>query len=121
MHGHGHAHADAGHQLGSSPAASVMLDIGGSTGVLILHATEAEHLQEIEISRGTDPATKRTHAAIRERVLPDRVLYAAVYPGLAAGTYTVWRDATTPHGAADVVAGGVVDYVYASESVLSGQ
>ncbi len=100
------------HQLGSSPAGSVMLDIGPATGVLILHATEAEHLREIEISPGTDPATKRTHAAIRQRILPDRVLYAAVYPGLAAGKYTVWRDATTRHGVAEVVAGGVVDYVF---------
>ena len=107
MHTHHHDR-----QLGASPAASVMLDIGPETGVLIIHTTEREHLQEIEISPGTDATARRTHAAVRERILPDRVMHAAVYPGLAAGTYTIWRDATTPHGVATVAPGSVVDYVY---------
>jgi hypothetical protein len=117
-HGHHHHHKDH-HQLGSSPAASVMLDIGPDTGVLVIHTTEAEHLLEIEISPGTDPAAPRTHAAVRERILPDRVLHAAVYPGLPAGTYTVWRDATTPDGVAAIAPSRVADYVYSRQSVGS--
>jgi hypothetical protein len=111
---HSHHHD---HQLGASPAASVMLDIGPEAGVLIIHATEREHLQEIEISPGTDAGAARSHAAVRERILPDRVLHAAVYPGLAPGTYTIWRDAATPHGFATVVPAGVVDYVYAERAI----
>lgn len=114
MHAHHHDH-----QLGPSPAASVMLDLGPQTGVLIIHATEREHLQEIEISGGTDTGAKRTHAAARERVLPDRVVDAAVYPGLTVGRYTVWRDAGRPHGVATVVAGSVTEYVYAQRSSTS--
>jgi hypothetical protein len=113
---HAHHHD---HQLGASPAASVMLDIGPDTGVLVIHTTEREHLQEIEISPGTDATAPRTHAAVRERILPDRVLHAAVYPGLTGGTYTVWRDATTPHGVATVVPASVVDYVYSERSSIS--
>jgi hypothetical protein len=107
------------HQLGSSPAASVMLDIGPETGVLIIHATEREHLQEIEISHGVDATAPRTHAAVRERILPDQVVHAAVYPGLAAGPYTIWQDATTAHGVATVRPGRVVEYVYAERSSIS--
>jgi hypothetical protein len=116
VHTHHHPH----HQLGSSPAGSVMLDIGPDTGVLVIHTTEAEHLLEIEISPGTDPAAPRTHAAVRERILPDRVLHAAVYPGLPAGAYTVWRDATTPHGVATVAPSRVADYVYSRQSIRAG-
>jgi hypothetical protein len=113
---HAHHHD---HQLGASPAASVMLDIGPETGVLIIHTTEREHLQEIEISPGTDAGARRTHAAVRERILPDQVVHAAVYPGLAAGPYTVWQDAMTPHGVANVLAGRVVEYVYSERSSIS--
>lgn len=120
-HDHDHSHHDNrghDHQLGSSPAGSVMLDIGPDTGVLVIHTTEREHLLEIEISPGTDLAAPRTHAAVRERILPDRILHAAVYPGLPAGTYTVWRDATTPHGTATVAPARVADYVYAERRAV---
>jgi hypothetical protein len=96
-----------------------MLDINPEAGVLVIHTTEHEHLLEIEISPGTGPGARRTHAAVRERVLPDRVLHAAVYPGLPEGAYTVWRDSTTPHGVATVTAGAIVDYVYAERSSIS--
>ncbi len=117
---HGHRHSlGHDHQLGSSPAGSVMLDMGPDTGVLIIHTTEREHLLEIEISPGTDPAAPRTHAAVRERILPDRILHAAVYPGLPAGTYTVWRDATTPHGTTTIAPASVAEYVYAERRLVT--
>jgi hypothetical protein len=98
------------HQLGASPAGSVMLDIGVDAGVLIIHATAEEHLLEIEISPGVDPTVRRAHAAVRERILPDRVVHAAVYPGLPTGTYTIWRNPTMPHGTAVITASRVTDY-----------
>lgn len=116
MHAHHHDHD---HQLGASPAGSVMLDIGPETGALVIHTTGREHLQEIEISAGMDAGAPRTHAAVRERILPDRVLHTAVYPGLRAGSYTIWRDATTPHGVATIVPASVVDYVYSERSSIS--
>jgi hypothetical protein len=98
-----------------------VLDIGPEAGVLVIYTTEREHLQDTEISpgTGTGPDARRTHAAVRERLLPDRVLHAAVYPGLPEGTYTIWRDSTTPGGVATVTAGAIVDHVYSERSSIS--
>ncbi len=98
----------------------VVLDIGGDVGALVLYAPAELAGAEIEISRAALP---RTHALVRERRLDRQptddvgaaagsgsgagAIYAAVYPDLAAGTYTIWRDATTPAGTA-VVHGGQV-------------
>ena len=38
------------------------------------------------------------------------VCYAAVYPGLAAATYTIWRDAHTPAGTAEICGGQVTTW-----------
>ena len=42
-----------------------------------------------------EPA-KRTHSQVRRRLTPGGAKFAAVYPELAAGGYTIWRDASTP-------------------------
>jgi len=38
------------------------------------------------------------------------VQYAAVYPDLAAGDYTIWRDATTVLGVVTIEGGHVTSY-----------
>ena len=97
-----------GHQAAPTGAGSVILDVGGSVGALIL-ATPAElHGQEIEISpAGGGAGARRTHAMVRRRDTSAGSSYAAVYPGLAAGTYTVWRAGSAPAGTV-VVEGGQV-------------
>lgn len=112
-------------QLGPSNDGTVMLDIGGDIGALILHTRPDLLLAEIEISRvdgappqeGPDPhahshndghthgdgqehtRATRTHVAVRERRGPAGVRYAAIYPALRAGEYTIWgldgQDAAT--------------------------
>ena len=82
-------------QLGPSDNGSVVLDIGGDFGALILLAPESMLLDEIEISPvGRDDA--RTHVAIRERRGPRGRQWAAIYPRLAAGHYTVWNQRGEP-------------------------
>ncbi len=91
-------------QLGPSQQGSVMLDIGGDVGALIIRTGPELLLAEIEVGR-TDGETAvppeherhhghshggRTHVAVRERVGPSGTQYAAIYPGLRAGEYTVW-------------------------------
>ena len=67
---------------------AVVLDIGGDVGALVLYASPALHRQEIEVSLlGKD--ARRVHSAVLERTVNGRVLYAAVYPQLAAGEYVV--------------------------------
>jgi hypothetical protein len=38
----------------------------------------------------------RTHSQVGQRIVPGGVKFAAVYPNLAAGAYTIGRDVTTP-------------------------
>jgi hypothetical protein len=75
---------------------SVMLDVGADTGALVLHTPPELDSTEIEISlvAGEAPPPRRTHSLVRPRHTPGGVQYAAVYPGLVAGDYVVWRDAS---------------------------
>jgi len=99
---------------GSVPSfsGSVVLDLGPGTGALVLHTPPELDSMEIEISRiaGGVPLA-RTHSCVRQRHTPAGVQYAAVYPGLAAGDYVVWRDASTS-AMLVTVAGGQVTTAY---------
>ena len=76
------------HPLPPSWDGSVVLEIGGDVGALMLCTTPA--LNGVEIDLDPDDATlPHTHSAVRERQLVNRVSYAAVYPSLKAGLYTV--------------------------------
>ena len=50
------------------------------------------------------------HSMVRERGTAAGTSYAAVYPGLAVGTYTVWRDHDTPVGTVTIDGGRVTRY-----------
>src|SRR5258707_15866311 len=79
---------------GPSGSGSVVLDLGPDIGALVLHTPPELDGSEIEISRlAGDAARGRTHSRVRPRHTPGGVQYAAVYPGLAAGDYVVWREA----------------------------
>jgi hypothetical protein len=95
---------------GPSSAGSVVLDVGAGIGALVLHTPAALDGHELEISPHGDPAARRTHSQVRERRTGGDAQYAAVYPGLAAGDYTLWRDATTPAGTVTINGGHVTTY-----------
>ena len=118
--------------LGPSSAGSVVLELGDAVGVLVLEATVELNGREIEISpvdglhdhahdhiHGHDhnhghgdahAHAHRTHSMVRERGTAAGKSYAAVYPGLAVGTYTVWRDRDTPAGTVTIGGGRVTRY-----------
>ena len=80
------------HQLGPTLGGSVMIDIGGHMGALVITTPAELALQEIEIS-ADKPGAERVHVAVRERRTPGRPpRYAAVFPSLRSGIYTVWRE-----------------------------
>lgn len=87
-HGHSHAHAEPASYGPSGPGA-VMVDIGPGVGALIIETPAALHGAEIEISPLGSPA--RTHVAVRGRLGAGAAHYAAIYPSLPAGRYTVWN------------------------------
>jgi hypothetical protein len=49
------------------------------------------------------------------------VRYAAVYPGLAAGDYTIWRDATTAAGDITISGGQVTSCQWPGHPLSRGQ
>jgi hypothetical protein len=90
--------------LGPSTSGSVVLELGQDIGALVLHTPPELDGAEIEISPAAQPARdqaklghgKRTHSQVRRRQMPGGTRFAAVYPGLAAGDYVIWRDASIP-------------------------
>ncbi|HXS66316.1 MAG TPA: hypothetical protein VN767_25960 [Streptosporangiaceae bacterium] len=85
--------------LGPSTSGSVVLELGPGIGALVLHTPPELDGAEIEISpvgKPQDPSGHRTHSQVRQRIIPGGIQFAAVYPGLPVGDYTVWRDKTTP-------------------------
>jgi len=84
------------HLPGPSGPASVVLELGPGVGALVLHTPPELDGREIEVSPLGGPAVGRTHSLVRPRTTGRGTQYAAVYPQLAAGTYTVWDDAITP-------------------------
>lgn len=104
MHTHEHAPLPAPSREGS-----VVLEIGGDQGAVIIHTGPAQDGLEIEVSP-VDRTAHRTHAAVRPRHLGERTVYCAVISPLPAGEYTVWRDPLTEAGRLTVVGGGVSEY-----------
>jgi hypothetical protein len=89
----------------------VVLDLGPGIGALILDAPAELNGREIEISpAGGGVRAGRTHSLVRERRTGAGLSYAAVYPGLAAGDYTVWHDAVTPAGTVTIDGSRVTRY-----------
>jgi hypothetical protein len=112
--------------LGPSGSGSVVLELGPGTGALVLRTPPELDGREIEISAcriervGQAAALPisacgrpggRTHALVRPRHTAGGTSYAAVYPGLAAGDYVIWRDSVTP-AMTVAVAGGKVSQVF---------
>jgi hypothetical protein len=96
--------------MGPSGPGTVVMDLGGDIGALILYAPHDLDGREIEISRDDEPGGRRTHSQVRARHMPGVTRYAAVYPGLRAGAYTIWRDAVSPLGTVAVTGGQVTSW-----------
>jgi hypothetical protein len=90
--------------------AAVVLDIGGDVGALVLYTSAEDDAAEIDISPGTDPAAPRRHNQVHPRRAPAGTVYSAVYPALAAGEYTLWRDEHTPEATITIRGGQVTEY-----------
>jgi hypothetical protein len=85
---------------------SAILDIGDTTGALVIYADESMVGLEVEIA-GTGDAVPVAHNVVRARHTPAGVVHAAVFPAVACGEYTVLpRDGIT--GSEVVISGGRV-------------
>jgi|HubBroStandDraft_1064217.scaffolds.fasta_scaffold83202_3 hypothetical protein len=73
-------------RLAPSTVGSVVLDVGGDVGALVVPALAEQCGQEIELVPEVD-SVPLTHTEVRERRLPGGTVYAAVFPGVSAGDY----------------------------------
>jgi hypothetical protein len=74
-------------RAGPSYPGTVLLDIGGDIGAMVLRAGAKDHGREIDVRRAADGAC--VHSAVRPRNLGRGTVYCAVYPALTAGEYTI--------------------------------
>jgi hypothetical protein len=108
-HPHGHDHVgESGQHHGPSHDGSVVLDIGGTIGAVVLHVPAELAAMEIDIE-GVGRGTTSTHSLVRPRVLPHGTQYAAVYPGLPEGDYRIPATAGFPAADLTVVGGAVAE------------
>ena len=75
----------------------MVLELGPGVGALVLNTPAELNGREIEISP-EEPGARRTHSMVRPRHMAAGTRYAAVYPDLAAGPYTIWADEQRPAG-----------------------
>ncbi len=90
---------------GPTGAGAVIADIGGDRGALVLHTPEAMAGAEIEIS--SLGSAVRSHVAVLERRVAGARLFAAFYPSLRAGEYTVWNRDGTSAGIVAITGGAI--------------
>jgi hypothetical protein len=95
--------------MAPSGQGTVVLDIGGDIGALVIYTPASYHGDEIEVSPIEVPQ-QRTHAAVRARYTGAGVCWSVVIAGLSAGRYVVWRDPVTPAGQVDIVGGSVTEF-----------
>ncbi len=89
---------------------SLVLDIGGNVGSLILYADESCLGREIDVTRAGHGQSHEIHTMIRRRRAVDREFVAGVYPGLESGTYTIWGLDGGAMAEVDIVGGQITEY-----------
>ena len=94
---------------GPSGPGTVVLELGAGVGALVLLTPADLDGREIEISRG-DLGARRTHSRVRPRHMPAGTRYAAVYPDLPAGPYTIWADEEHAAGRVVITGGRVTNW-----------
>jgi hypothetical protein len=95
----------------------VVLDIGGEVGAAAVYVPASLAGFEIEIRR-TGESWAGRHVAVRDRLLPGRVVWAALFPSLVEGSYEIRVRGADPDGPTDrfeVVGGRVTSRHWLSD------
>lgn len=99
-----HPHAEAPAQ----ECASVLVEVGGDRGALVLYLDESFRDHEVEIS--PVGSSHRVHTGVLDRATAAGTVLAAVFGSLAAGSYVVWHVAGPPAATVVVRAGRVTEW-----------
>lgn len=89
---------------------SLVLDIGGRVGALVIHTGPELAEQEIEISPGVAADAPREHNVVHARRDRHRTEYLAVFPSVAAGDYTVWHHDGAANAVVTIAGGEVTEH-----------
>jgi hypothetical protein len=93
--GHHHHPPAPEAKLPPSRDGSVVMDIGGDIGALVLYTDPELDGAEIDLFEPGSPQPF-VHSAVRPRLLTGGTTHAAVYPGLRAGSYVVAAHGAVP-------------------------
>jgi hypothetical protein len=108
---HDHVHDD-GHvrepRLPPSTEGSVVMEVGGDVGALVVYTGDGLAGHEIELARRGE-RVQFVHTEVRERRLPDGAIFAGVFPALPAGAYTLLAVKQFPAIDVDVEGGRVAE------------
>ena len=96
---------------GPSGPGTVVLELGADVGALVLLTPAELDGREIEISRDAGPG-RPAHAftGAAPAYAPAGTKYAAVYPDLPAGAYTIWADEQRQAGRVVITGGRVANW-----------
>jgi hypothetical protein len=119
-HDHPHDHHDHHHiavrptevRLPPSTEGSVVMEVGGDVGALVVYTPDALAGHEIELARRGDDH-QFVHTEVRERQLPDGTIHAAVFPAVPAGEYTLLAIHALPALDVSVEGGRVAELTWA--------
>jgi len=89
-----------------SPVATVVLDIGGDVGAVIVYLADQRVGEELDIQPTGDPA-RRFHTGVHDRVVDGDSTRVAVFPECRAGTYELLDQEGHPFAAVEAVGGEV--------------
>jgi hypothetical protein len=109
---HHHAAHSTEARLPPSTEGSVVMEVGGDVGALVVYAPDVLAGHEIELAlRGDDH--QFVHTEVRERRLPDGTIYAGVFPAVPAGEYTLLSIHALPALDVSVEGGRVAELTWA--------
>jgi hypothetical protein len=127
MHNHDHSHDHDGHSHGAGAEnysarrhpESVILDIGGEMGALIVHTDADMHGVEVEIS-ATGHDDQRAHKDVLEREINGRPAFTAVFDKVRDGSYTLWVDGLARTRGVIVTGGAVAELDWTAPTLDPG-
>lgn len=96
--------------LAPSHAGSVVLEVGGDIGALVVHVDAGLAGTEIHIRpAGRAQGSHHLHTDVRERHLGPTIVHAAVFASLVAGDYELDRPGGGPTEAVTITGGAVAE------------
>jgi len=109
-HTHEHSHHEHGEpeQAHTGEIQVPVLDIGADKGALVIYADKSMLGREIEICPVGD-LPSRSHNVVRARQTMTHLVYAAVFPALAEGDYSILSKDGAPTIGATIAGGRVTE------------